>query len=469
MGTPLFMSPEACRGEEIGHAGDLYSLGVSWWFMLTGQYPFQAANLHGLLFKHISDPLPPPTGLFDNVPEPIVKLVYQCLEKDAAKRPASALRLVEAIEALPAQGLLIPRDARELIGAGSHSTIAGGGTTAATAVAGKIDRTAATIIGGAQQAATAAPPANRTMAADLSPQGAVAATVVANLNTAQPQATAAAAPAPAKKSGAGLAIAAVVAVLVLGGAGAWFALRPAPPAPAPAPTPTPVATVQPPKPDLAVVPAPIPLPVQPASSNAALPTANTTPVADPPKPVEAPKPVVAAVAPPTDPPKPVEEPKPAVAAVVAPPVEPVKPVEPPKPVDPPKPVEAPKPIEAPAPVEAKPVEPPKPEPPKAIDTSAFDTALSARDWKAAKSAANALPEPARTDATQKLTKAANAQLVATMRAAQPIFKEGKFAESAAMLAKDMGTVEYADKQIRDTFVSLAKSIRQAAKEAQENP
>jgi hypothetical protein len=187
--------------------------------------------------------------------------------------------------------------------------------------------------------------------------------------------------------------------------------------------------------------------------------------------VETPKPVIA----PVEPPKPVEEPKPVVAAAVPPPVEPVKPVDPPKPVEPPKPIdppkaaEPPKPVEQPAPVATKPVEPPKPEVPKPIDTSAFDGALAARDWKTAKSAADALPDPARTDASQRLTKAANAQLVATMRAAQPLYKEGKYAESAAVLAKEMGTIDYADKQVRDTFVSLAKNIRQAAKEAQENP
>jgi hypothetical protein len=148
-----------------------------------------------------------------------------------------------------------------------------------------------------------------------------------------------------------------------------------------------------------------------------------------------------------------------------PPAEP-KP-EPPKPVEQPKP-EPPKPVEQPKPEPPKPVVEPKPEPPKPIDTSAFDGLLAAKDWAAAKTAADALPEPARTDANGRLTRSANAHLVATMKAARPLFDEGRFAESAQMLAKEMAAVPIAEPKIREAFVNLAKSVRQAAKQAEEN-
>jgi tRNA A-37 threonylcarbamoyl transferase component Bud32 len=454
MGTPLFMSPEACRGEEIGHAGDIYSLGVSWWYMLVGKYPFEAANLHGLLYKHISEALPPPTGLFDHVPAPIVKLVYQCLEKDAAKRPASALKLVEAIESLPAEGLLLPRDARELVGAGVAGASAGGSTTKATMVSdGKVDRTAATIVGGgatatkAQEATapTAVPNPGLTVSGDLSPRGAVAATVVANLGPQSPPPSSLAAtvptPAPAKPAGKGGLIAGVVvAVLVLGGAGAWFATRPAD-----VPT-KPVATVTtPPKP----VEQPKPEPPKPDVA-----------IAIPPKPVEQPK---------TEPTKPVEQPKtePTVVATPPKPVEEPKP-EPPKPVEQPKP-EPPKPVEQPKPEPPKPVELPKPEPPKPIDTSTFDAALAAKKWPEAKSAADALPKPANDDANLKLSKAANGQLIATMKAAKTLYDGEKYHEASTLLAADVAVAPYADKAVREKFIQLAKLVRETAKQAQENP
>ncbi len=459
MGTPLFMSPEACRGEEVGHAGDLYSLGVSWWFMLTGKYPFDAANLHGLLYKHISEPLPPPTGLFDHVPGPIVALVYQCLEKDAAKRPASAVKLVEAIESLPGQGLLMPRDARELIGAGDSRTHVGGGTTGATAVAGNVDRSAATLISstaaGVKANEATAPTAfaqnHATVGADLSPTGAVAATVVTNLG--QQSATTAAPAAAGGKSG--LIMAVIVVVLALGGVGAWFATRQsAPTAPVQplAPQTLPTVAVKPAeqvKPTEQVKPAES---VKPPTVVAAVPIVPPTAPPAAAEPVTQPKPQTA-----SEPPKPVE---PTVAATPVPQAEPPKPVvEAAKPVEPPKPTEQTKPVELPKPPEA----------PKAVDTSAFDSALAGKDWKAAKAASDVLPDPARAETAARLAKGANGHLVATMKAAKVQYEAQQFQEAFATLAADVPVTAYADKPIRDQFVKLANLVRDTAKQAQEQP
>ena len=457
MGTPLFMSPEACRGEEVGHAGDLYSLGVSWWYMLTGKYPFDAANLHGLLYKHISEPLPQATGLFDHVPAPIVKLVYQCLEKDAANRPASAVKLVEAIESLPGQGLLMPRDARELIGVGVGSTHIGGGTTAATVVAGAVDRSAATIVNGSKAQEATAPTSMAsnlmTMGADLSPAGAVAATVVSNLGPQGSVATTQSAPA-ATGGKSGLIVGVVIAVLALGGAGAWLATRGSAAAPASAKplvaepsVPTPAQQPDPPVGKAVVVVAPLP---QAAASQAVATSPQVAPAAVPPQ--TAP-PEVAKLA---DPPKAAEQPEPMVAKEPAP-IEPAKPVvaEPPKPVvaEPQKPVDLPKPV-ASAPV---------------VDTKAFDTALAASDWKTARTAADALPEPAKSDATAKLAKAADQRLIGTMRAAKKQYEAQQFQDSFATLAADVPVTAYASKSIRDQYIKLANLVRDAAKQAQENP
>ncbi len=468
MGTPLFMSPEACRGEEVGHAGDLYSLGVSWWYMLTGKYPFDAANLHGLLYKHISEPLPQATGLFDHVPAPIVKLVYQCLEKDAANRPASAVKLVEAIESLPGQGLLMPRDARELIGVGVGSTHIGGGTTAATVVAGAVDRSAATIVTGSKAQEATAPTSMAsnlmTMGADLSPAGAVAATVVSNLGPQGSVATTQSAPA-ATGGKSGLIVGVVIAVLALGGAGAWLATRGSAAAPASAKplvaepsVPTPAQQPDPPVGKAVVVVAPLP---QAAASQAVATSPQVAPAAPAAVPPQTAPPEVAKLA---DPPKAAEQPEPMVAKEPAP-IEPAKPVvaEPPKPVvaEPPKPVVADpqKPVDLPKPVASAPV----------VDTKAFDTALAASDWKTARTAADALPEPAKSDATAKLAKAADQRLIGTMRAAKKQYEAQQFQDSFATLAADVPVTAYASKSIRDQYIKLANLVRDAAKQAQENP
>ncbi|MCX7719389.1 MAG: serine/threonine protein kinase, partial [Candidatus Sumerlaeaceae bacterium] len=63
MGSPNYMSPEQARGEEADHRSDIYSLGISFYQMLTGEPPFIAETPLTVLLKHIQEPLPEPPSL----------------------------------------------------------------------------------------------------------------------------------------------------------------------------------------------------------------------------------------------------------------------------------------------------------------------------------------------------------------------------------------------------------------------
>lgn len=63
LGSPNYMSPEACRGEELDHRSDQYSLGVTFYEMLKGELPYSAPTPMSVMFKHVHDPLPEPVAL----------------------------------------------------------------------------------------------------------------------------------------------------------------------------------------------------------------------------------------------------------------------------------------------------------------------------------------------------------------------------------------------------------------------
>src|SRR5207253_1786761 len=70
IGTPQYMSPEQAAGDrEIDGRSDIYSLGVVAYQMLTGELPFQAPTVPGLLMKHITERAPLVTALCPECPE----------------------------------------------------------------------------------------------------------------------------------------------------------------------------------------------------------------------------------------------------------------------------------------------------------------------------------------------------------------------------------------------------------------
>jgi serine/threonine-protein kinase len=94
------MCPEQARGEEMDHRGDLYSVGVILYELLTGQLPFAGKSTMDILLAHATEE-PPPFGRVAaaaGVPKPVEDVVQACLAKDPAQRPAHARELAERFE-----------------------------------------------------------------------------------------------------------------------------------------------------------------------------------------------------------------------------------------------------------------------------------------------------------------------------------------------------------------------------------
>jgi serine/threonine protein kinase len=92
VGTPGYMCPEQARGEDMDHRGDLYSVGVILYELLSGRLPFAGRCTMDVLLAHATEEPPPfsEIGVSDWVPPGIEAVVQSCLAKNAAERPGNA-------------------------------------------------------------------------------------------------------------------------------------------------------------------------------------------------------------------------------------------------------------------------------------------------------------------------------------------------------------------------------------------
>jgi serine/threonine protein kinase len=98
MGTPAYISPEQAQGHPVDQRSDIYSLGIILYEMVTGSVPFTAETPLAVLFKHISDPLPPPSLVKPDIPPVIEQVLLKALAKEPRDRFATAAEFVAAWE-----------------------------------------------------------------------------------------------------------------------------------------------------------------------------------------------------------------------------------------------------------------------------------------------------------------------------------------------------------------------------------
>ncbi|MBA3334247.1 MAG: protein kinase [Acidobacteria bacterium] len=96
LGTPLYMSPEQCRGERLDTRSDIYSLGVIAYQMLSGKTPF-TGNFTDVMTAH-KEIEPPPLDA-KKIPRKVKEVISSALSKSAAERPQTAQIFASKIRA----------------------------------------------------------------------------------------------------------------------------------------------------------------------------------------------------------------------------------------------------------------------------------------------------------------------------------------------------------------------------------
>jgi eukaryotic-like serine/threonine-protein kinase len=109
----LFLSPDQVTcGAEVDARSDIYSLGATAYFLLTGRPPFERSRLPELLMAHTRDPVVPPSSLVPAMPDDIDRIVLRCLEKEPGRRFQSAEELDDALTQCRCARDWTPADAR---------------------------------------------------------------------------------------------------------------------------------------------------------------------------------------------------------------------------------------------------------------------------------------------------------------------------------------------------------------------
>ena len=97
VGTPNFASPEQFGSGPVDARSDIYSLGATLWFALTGLAP-HSGTIEEIRGRQTRNDLPVDRLVARKVPAPVIKLLRRLLAVDPAQRPASARELMEALE-----------------------------------------------------------------------------------------------------------------------------------------------------------------------------------------------------------------------------------------------------------------------------------------------------------------------------------------------------------------------------------
>ncbi len=98
VGTPFYMSPEQAQGLDLDIRSDIYSLGVTFYHLVTGQIPFDGESVIGVLLKQISAERPDPVAINPNCPLVLGQVIMRMMSRERKKRYNTTAELIQVLE-----------------------------------------------------------------------------------------------------------------------------------------------------------------------------------------------------------------------------------------------------------------------------------------------------------------------------------------------------------------------------------
>lgn len=99
-GTPYYISPEQIRGEiNIDARADIYSLGATFYHMVTGRVPFEGPSPSAVMHKHLKEPIIPPDHINTRLTSAVGEIIEVMMAKSPEDRYQSCTELLEDLEA----------------------------------------------------------------------------------------------------------------------------------------------------------------------------------------------------------------------------------------------------------------------------------------------------------------------------------------------------------------------------------
>ncbi|MBI5778553.1 MAG: protein kinase [Planctomycetes bacterium] len=100
MGTPHYLAPEQAQGKAVDHRSDIYSLGASFYRIISGSTPYSASSVKDIIVKKLREDPRPLKEILPSAPDSVVKVISRMMKRKIDERYANSAELIKDLKVL---------------------------------------------------------------------------------------------------------------------------------------------------------------------------------------------------------------------------------------------------------------------------------------------------------------------------------------------------------------------------------